>query len=253
MTFLHDTGIVFWAQLRANLRNPVWVIVGLSQPVLYLVLFGPLLDGIGHSFGGGDDTWLIFTPGLIMQVGLFGAMFVGFAMVYELRAGVIERQRVTPASRGALLLGRVGKDMTVLLVQASILTLVAVTFFGLRPDPLGMVLTLLLVAVVAAGLACASYALALRTRSEDSLASVLNTVSVPALLLSGILLPMTIGPQWLQNIAAINPLSHTVDAARALFRGDLGDSDVFVGSAVTVAFTIVLAIVGARTFARENA
>lgn len=252
MTFLRDTGLVFWAQLRSNLRNPVWVIIGLSQPVLYLVLFGPLLEGIGSGLGAGDDPWLIFTPGLIMQVGLFGAMFVGFAMVYELRAGVIERQRVTPASRGALLLGRVCKDMTVLIVQASILTLVAVAFFDLRPNVLGAVLTLVLVAVVAAGLACASYALALRTRSEDSLASVLNTVSVPALLLSGILLPMTIGPQWLQNIAAVNPLSHTVDAARALFRGDLGDQDVFVGASVTLAFAIVLAIIGARTFAREN-
>src|SRR5699024_7476199 len=253
MTFLRDTGLVFWSQLRANLRNPVWVIIGLSQPVLYLVLFGPLLEGIGDSLGPGADPWLIFAPGLIMQIGLFAALFVGFALVDELRAGLIARQRVTPASRGALLLGRVCKDMTVLIVQASILTLVAAVFFGLRPNLVGVVLTLALVAVVAAGLACASYALALRTRSEDSLASVLNTVSVPALLLSGILLPMTIGPQWLQNIAAVNPLSHTVDAARALFRGDLGDQDVFVGAAVTLAFAIVLAVIGARTFARENA
>lgn len=73
------------------------------------------------------------------------------------------------------------------------------------------------------------------------------------LLLSGILLPMTLGPQWLQNLAAINPLSHTVDASRALFRGDFGDADVLVGSAVTLALAVVLAVVGARTFARENA
>ncbi|MDN5855320.1 MAG: ABC transporter permease, partial [Actinomycetia bacterium] len=55
MTFLRDTGLVFWAQLRSNLRNPVWVIIGLSQPVLYLVLFGPLLEGIGSGLGAGDD------------------------------------------------------------------------------------------------------------------------------------------------------------------------------------------------------
>lgn len=188
-----------------------------------------------------------------MQIGLFGALFVGFAMVYELRSGVIERQRVTPASRGALLLGRVCKDMVVLGVQATILVLVAVAFFGLRPNVLGTVCTVVLVAVVAAGLACASYAIALATRSEDALASVLNTISVPALLLSGILLPMTIGPQWLQNIAAVNPLSHTVDAARALFRGDFAASDVYVGSAITIALALVLAAIGVRTFARENA
>ena len=253
MTFLRETGIVFWNHLRSNLRNPVWVLIGLSQPVLYLVLFGPLLEGIGGSLGPGADPWVVFTPGLIMQIGLFGSLFAGFSMVYELRAGIIERERVSPASRGALLLGRVLKDMVVLAVQASVLTLVAVLFFGLRPNPLGFLATLVLVAVIAAGLSSASYALAIATRSEDTLASVLNTVSVPVLLLSGILLPMTLGPTWLQNLAAINPLSHTVDAARALFRGDFGSSDVLWGTLITVAVAAVLAVIGARAFAKENA
>ncbi|MFC9786691.1 ABC transporter permease [Rhodococcus sp. NPDC127528] len=248
-----ETGLIFWSHLRASLRNPLWVLIGLSQPILYLVLFGPLLEGVSGSVGAGTDPWLVFTPGLIIQIGLFGSMFAGFSMVYELRAGIIERQRVTPASRSALLLGRVLKDMVVLMVQATILVLVAVLLFDLRPNVLGFVLTLVLVAIIAAGMSSASYALALATRSEDSLASVLNMVSVPLLLLSGILLPMTLGPGWLQTLARINPLSHTVDAARALFRGDFGSSDVYVGTAVTVVLAVVLAAIGARTFAKENA
>lgn len=98
----------------------------------------------------------------------------------------------------------------------------------------------------------ASYALALRTRSEGSLASVLNTVTVPLMLLSGILLPMTLAPGWLETLSRINPLSHTVDAARALFAGAFGSSDILVGSIVTVALAALLAVVGARTFRREN-
>jgi ABC-2 type transport system permease protein len=253
MTFFSDTWTVFLRAMRLSLREPLWVIIGLSQPVRYLVLFGPLLESIGTSFAAGGDTWLVFTPGLILQIGLFGAMFAGFGMVYELRAGIIERQRVTPAHRGALLLGRVAKDMVVLVVQSLILTGVAVAFFGLRPNAAGLALTVVLVAVIGAGLASASYALALRTRSEDSLASVLNSVSVPLLLLSGILLPMTLAPAWLETISKVNPLSHTVDAARALFAGDLGNDAVALGAAVTVAVAVVLAVVGARTFQRENA
>lgn len=253
MTFLRETRLIFWSHLRTNLRNPIWVIIGLSQPVLYLVLFGPLLESIGTSLTTDGDTWLIFTPGLILQIGLFGAMFAGFGMLYELRAGVIERQRVTPANRGALLLGRVAKDMTVLVVQALLLTTVAIAFFGLRPNLLGMLCTVALVAVIGAGLASASYALALRTRSEDSLASVLNSVSVPLLLLSGILLPMTLAPAWLEAISSANPLAHSVDAARAMFRGDFSSDDTVIGVVVTVAAAAVLAAVGARTFRRENA
>jgi ABC-2 type transport system permease protein len=253
MTFLRDTGLVFWSQLRANLRMPVWVIIGLTQPILYLVLFGPLVKGVAGSFGPGADPWRILVPGLIMQMGLFGAMFVGFGMVVELRSGVIERQRVTPAARGSLLMGRVLKDVVVLMVQTLVLVAAASIAFGLRPDGLGLLLTLLLIAIIAAGMSSASYALALWARSEDTMASVLNSVTVPLMLLSGILLPMTVGPGWLQTIAKINPLSHTVDAARALFRGDFGSHDVYIGSIVTVPLSLVLILIGARSFARENA
>ncbi|MFI6999769.1 ABC transporter permease [Nocardia sp. NPDC050175] len=252
MRFAHDTGLIFWSQLRSNLRNPMWVIIGLSQPILYLVLFGPLIKGIAPSLGD-VDPWKILTPALVIQTGLMGSLYAGFAIISELRAGVIERQRVTPADRGALLLGRVLKDMAVLIVQALVLVGVAVLAFGLRPDPLGLVLSVLLIAVMSAGLAAASYALGLWAREEGTLASVLNSVTLPVTLLSGILLPMTVGPNWLQYIAKVNPFSHTVDAARALFRGDFGSTDVYLGTGITVAVALVLMVIGARSFARENA
>ncbi|MFE9323030.1 ABC transporter permease [Nocardia sp. NPDC052278] len=253
MRFMRETGLIFWSQLRANLRNPVWVLIGLSQPVLYLVLFGPLVKGIAPALGADSDPWKLLTPALVIQTGLFGAIYVGFGIVAELRAGVVERQRVTPASRGALLTGRVLKDMVVLVVQALVLVGVAMAAFGVRPDPLGVVLSVLLIAVMAAGLAAASYALGLWAKSEDVLASVLNSLAVPLMLLSGILLPLTVGPSWLRMIGKVNPFSHTVDAARALFRGDYGASEVYLGTGLTLAVAAVAMVIGARSFTRENA
>ena len=66
-------------------------------------------------------------------------------------------------------------------------------------------------------------------KSEDALAPLLNRVSVPVLLLSGILLPMTLAPTWLRRLARLNPFSHVVDGARAAFRNDLGDSSLMIG------------------------
>lgn len=253
MSFPRETGLVFWSQLRTQLRNPVWVIIGLSQPVLYLVLFGPLVKAIAPALGADTDPWKVLTPALVIQVGLFGSMFAGFAMVQELRAGVIERQRVTPAHRGALLVGRVLKDMVVLIVQALVLVAVAMAAFSLRPNVFGLIASVLLISVMAAGLSSGSYALALWARSEDTLASVLNSVSVPLMLLSGILLPMSLAPHWLRIIADVNPFQHTVEAARALFRGDFGVTEVYLGTGLTVAVAVALMVVGARSFARENA
>ncbi len=107
MTFLRESHIVFRRQIRMNLRNPAWVVIGVLQPVLYLVLFGPLLKPLVAQFpGGADNPYTFLVPGLLVQLGMFGAMFAGFSLIGEWREGVIEAERVTPASRTALLTGR---------------------------------------------------------------------------------------------------------------------------------------------------
>ena len=70
----------------------------LSQPLMYLFLFGPLLKPITAQISQGATTnaYQVFIPGLIVQLGMFGAMFVGFGLIAEYRAGVIEADRVTP-------------------------------------------------------------------------------------------------------------------------------------------------------------
>jgi ABC-2 type transport system permease protein len=254
MTFLRQTWIVFARAMRLSLRNPVWVVIGLTQPVLYLSLFGPLLKSVVEATPGlpPGDAWQIFVPGLLVQLGIFGSSFVGFGLIAEYRAGVIERMRVTPANRLALLLGRVLRDVVVLLVQGALLTAVAVPF-GLRAPVGGVLLGLLVVAALAAAFSSLSYAAALRLKSEDALAPLLNGIAIPVLLLSGILLPMTLGPAWLRALSDVNPLKHVVDGVRAFFRGDLAGSASGWGLVSTVALVTVGLVVGARTFRRESA
>ena len=126
LTFFSDTWLIFTRQMRLSLRNPAWVIIGLIQPILYLAFFGPLLSRIAKTGALGvpaDNPYSFFVPGLLIQLGLFGAAFVGFAIISDWRAGVIERFRVTPVSRMALLAGRVLRDVVTLTVQAIVLVL----------------------------------------------------------------------------------------------------------------------------------
>ena len=106
-------------------------------------------------------------PGLLIQLGLFGASGVGFGLIAELRAGVIERFRVTPVSRFALLLGRALRDILTLVVQSLILLLLAIPF-GLQADRVGVFVMLGLVALIGLGMSSLAYAAALALKSEDS-------------------------------------------------------------------------------------
>jgi ABC-2 type transport system permease protein len=164
---------------------------------------------------------------------------------------VIERMRVTPASRMALLAGRVLRDVVVLAVQSTIL-LVAAFAFGLRAPIGGVILAVVLVAAVGAAFAAGSYAVALRTRTEEGMASVTNSLAVPLLLLSGILLPMSLAPGWLRFIANVNPVKHIVDALRALFLGHVASGTVGIGVLVGAALIAAGMTFGTRTFQRES-
>ncbi len=247
-----ETLVVFQRQMRILLRNPVWVFFGLTQPILYLVLFGPLLKRVSGGGLGGNASWQIFVPGLLLQLAIFGAGFAGFGIIQELREGVIDRQRVTPARRLSLILGRTLGNMVTIGVQGIVLVAVALPF-GLRASWTGVVASLALVCVLALGVSAASYAMGLILKDEDAFAPFIQGVSLPLLLLSGVLLPMTLAPVWLRNASKINPLTHVVDATRALFRGDFADGNVVIGTAVTLVLGALLAAWGTRTFQRQSA
>ncbi len=251
MTFVRESFIVFRRQLRMNLRNPAWVIIGMLQPVLYLLLFGPLLKPLVDQFGA-TNAYTFFVPGLLVQLGIFGAFFAGFSLIGEWREGVIEAERVTPASRTALLVGRLARDVLQLFVQALILVLLGWAM-GMKADVLGVVFGILLTLMVGGACAAASNALALTTKSEDVMAPVINMVMMPVLLLSGILLPMTIGPAWLQRVSDFMPFKYIVDAARSAFGGAFDASDMLWGTGWALLLCALGVWWGTATFRKENA
>jgi ABC-2 type transport system permease protein len=259
MTFIEDTLFVFRRQMRLILRNPAFLTIGLLQPILYLVLFGPLLTRLpagalsgGSGSGGTAEAYRFFVPGLLIQLALFGSTFVGFAIISEWRAGVIERYRVTPISRLAILTGRVLRDVVALIAQSLVLILAGVAF-GLRAPLPALLLSFVFIILVATGLASVSYAVALLLKSEDAFAPLINSVVVPLVLLSGIMLPMTLGPGWLQGFARISPFRYIIDAMREAYAGQYWNAIMIEGLCVAVGTAAVFLWLGSRVFMRENA
>ena len=252
-SFAAASFIVFRRQIRMNLRNPAWVLIGIMQPVLYLLLFGPLLKPIVSTFpGAADNEFTFLVPGLLVQLGIFGAFFAGFGLIAEWREGVVEAERVTPASRTALLVGRLMRDLAQLLVQALILIGLGL-LMGMRGSFVGIVFGVLLTLLVGGSCAAASNALALTTKSEDVMAPLINMVMMPVLLLSGILLPMTLGPSWLTRISDFMPFRWIVDAVRGSFAGDFAGNSLLWGTGWALVLFALAVWWGTATFRRENA
>lgn len=246
---VRDVAAVAARQARPLLRNPLAVVFGMAQPLLYLALFAPLLTGL--SGPEGEEPWQWFMPGLLVMLALFTCGYAGFGLLPELSSGAHERMLATPAPRTCLLLGRVVQDVGLMLVQA-VLVLVLVVPFGFRAPLPEAVVALALLAALGAVLSTLSYVVALATRHTYVFAPVLQTVAMPLLLLSGVLLPMDLAPGWLYALSRLNPLAHVVEAERALFAGEWG-TDVALGWAVVAVLLAASLALGARMMRRGPA
>lgn len=242
--FLRDTSIVFRREFAPTVRQPVGMLFEMGQPLLFLFLFGSLLDGAVGS------SWQWFVPGILIMMCLMGPLASGYHLLVELIGGSMERMMVTPLNRTAMLVGRTMKEMVILLAQA-VLIIVLATPLGFRLHPAGVLAGLALLVVFGIGLGALSFVLALKSAPDGTLFYVVTQALLfPLLLLSGVLLPMDSGPQWLRVVGDVNPVTHVVDALRALFSGTPAAPSVLYGAVVAVLVATIGLTLGNRAMRR---
>ncbi|MGW5732586.1 MULTISPECIES: ABC transporter permease [Streptomyces] len=247
---LSDTALIFGRYARQTLRSKFQILFGVLMPLLYLLFFGPLLTGL--PLGPRGDSWQVLVPGLLLQLGLFGASYSGFALIIEKQFGVVERMRVTPVSRLALLLGRVLRDAALFVFQAVLLVLAAVVM-GLRAPLAGILIGFAFVGILTVVLASLSYALALLVSKPHEFGPVVNAVSMPSMLLSGLMLPMALAPGWLDVLSHLMPFRYLVDAVRAAYVGEYAGTAMLYGVLTAAALALASVTVGTRVFRRAGA
>ena len=252
-TFAAQAGLFFRRKLLETLRQPVWIVTGLTTPVLYLALFAPLLRTLagGPAFPPGH-VLDVFVPGIMVLIAFGAGMGAGWPVIWELDSGVIERLRVTPASRLALLLGTVLRDIVMFVVPGAVVIIVA-SAFGFHDHWGGLVLLLVLLALLTAACSATSAALGLILKQIGSLAAVVTGVQLPLTLLAGILLPLSLGPTWLRVLGHLNPMYYAVQAARSLAGGSVANWTVGVGFLVTGAIAVLALWWGTRAYQQAMA
>jgi ABC-2 type transport system permease protein len=237
MKSITDIKLLFIRHLKKAMREPVWLFIGLSQPVLYLLLYMPLLKSMGNTaLMPTGEIVRIFVPGMLVIMGM-GALFAGFSFIDEIRQGIISRWLVTPTGRLGFIISLVLNQVLTLFLQSCILLVIA-TFMGLNVPITGIILTMVLIILIGVTMSSFSYAISLSVKDEGILASITNTCYLPIMLLSGIMLPISFAPNWLKNMALCNPFYYVVEASRSLFGGVYGDMMVVKGFVIMAAFTM---------------
>ncbi|UBU14024.1 ABC transporter permease [Nonomuraea gerenzanensis] len=243
-TFLRDTTTVFSREFKPSLRNPAGLLFDMGQPLLFLFLFGSLLDGAVGS------SWQWFVPGILVMMCLTGPMSAGYTLLVELIGGAMERLMVTPLNRTAMLVGKSVKAMLTLLVQAVLIITLALPL-GFELHLAGVLGALAQLLVFSVGLGALSFVLAIKSAPGGTLFYVVSqSIMFPLLLLSGVLLPLETAPGWLRALGQVNPVTYIVDAQRALFAGNLTDPSILYGTATACAIAAIGLYLGNRALRR---
>jgi ABC-2 type transport system permease protein len=251
MKLVRDTWLIFQYEVALLVRNPVNIAITLIQPITYLLLFTPFLKSV-MQVSTYSNAFQIYVPSLFAAMGVFNGMFAGFTLLAALRQGVVTRHRVTPVSRVSLLLGRVLMHILLIGFQGVVVTVAAVAL-GLRVQPGNLLLVLVLLSLMVVLSVSIGYDLALLLPNESSLGTLINSVSQPISLLAGVLIPLSVAPLWVRNVADWNPFAWGTNGMRAIFQGHIGTAVVWQATLIMGVVALVALVLSSRLFSREIA
>jgi ABC-2 type transport system permease protein len=239
--------------IKISLRNPIFLFMGVATPILYLTFFAPLLESLTLSNSSDSKNVLdLFVPGMLPYIAFTTGLFAGFGTIDELRSGLIERLRVTPVCRFALLAGPVIHDVCQMLFQSILFVLIAIPF-GFRGNVGGLCVLFALLVLLTLITSSFGNAMGIITKSEERFAPISHGISLPILLLSGTLLPIALAPLWLKAIAYCNPVYYVVEASRSLAQGQFLTTEIATAFGILVVFVVFTMYWATNVFKRAIA
>jgi len=251
MRFARDTWLVFVRLVQLTVRMPVWIVMAIVQPILWLVLFGGLFRSVADLPGFEGASYAQYlAPGIAIMTALFGSAHSGLSLLGEIERGVLDRFLVTPVARGALIAGRVSHAaLQVLLQSALLLAVAALRGATTRGGLAGWLIVCASAALLGGAVAAISNALALLTLRQEITIAIMNFLLLPLVYLSSMLMASGLMPGWIAAASRFNPVDWAVRAARAGFEGR-GLQAVAAPMALLAVFTVVMVGLATLTFRR---
>ena len=190
--------------------------------------------------------WVL--PGILGMNMMFSCLFgVGYVVVRYRKNGFLKRLRATPLRSIEFVVAQVASRMVLIVLITAFVFAGTKYFLDIRMD--GSYLTLLLVMVVGViALISLGLMIAARVTSEELAGGLLNLVTWPMMMLSGVWFSLEAAGDTVKTIAAFYPLTHILDAARAVMLDGAGLVDIAPQLLMLTAMGAVFLTVGALIF-----
>ncbi|MCU4799608.1 ABC transporter permease [Halobacteria archaeon HArc-gm2] len=224
-SFVGDVWVNYKRWMIKSVRNPFILTGSLLQPVIFLVLFTQVFGQVATSAIGGNgaaisyETYLV--PAIAVQTALAAAAASGIGLVNDIEEGMFDKILVSPMSRTGVFLGKSLAEISRIVAQIVIIVGLGWLLGARYATGIPGIVGILIVGIVfSLWFTAFSNIVALVTRDQESTIIGANILQFPLLFVSSAFLPLSVMPGWIQTIAAFNPITYGVDAARALTLGE---------------------------------
>ncbi len=190
--------------------------------------------------------WLI--PGILAMNMMFSALFgVGYVIVRYRKSGVLRRLQATPLTALEFLSAQVVSRLWLIIAITSGIYAGANLFIDF--SMFGSYLLLLLVFTLGAiSLISLGLLVAARIASEELAGGILNVLSWPMMFLSGVWFSLEGTPPLIQKLALLFPLTHIIDAARAVMIDGAGLAGISTQLIILTLMSAIFLLLGAVLF-----
>ena len=190
--------------------------------------------------------WVL--PGILGMNMMFSCLFgVGYVVVRYRKNGFLKRLRATPLRPAEFIIAQVCSRLA--LVTTVTVFLYTGTHLILDTRMEGSYLTLLLVALVGSiSMVSLGLLIAARVTSEELAGGLLNMISWPMMLLSGVWFSLEGAGPAVQKLAGVFPLTHVVNSARAVMLDGATIPDIAPSLITLTLLSLVFLGLGARFF-----
>jgi ABC transporter DrrB family efflux protein len=244
-----DTLVLTRRNLRVSLRNPQLLVAAAVMPTMFVLLFRYVFGG-SIQIPGYPHYVDYLVPGIIVQTSLFGGSSSAAGVAEDLSKGVTDRFRSLPTQRGAILVARTLADLIRLTWTVALMVVVGV-LVGFRfhngwlPSLAGIGIALFF------GYACSWLfaLLGLLIRNVEAATMTALALTFPLVFAASTFTSTDRMPRWVRVFADAQPVTHVVDALRALTQGTgPAAHSAFAALAWSAGLLIVAATLAVRRF-----
>ncbi|MFD7089449.1 ABC transporter permease [Streptomyces sp. NPDC059896] len=237
-------------QLIAIVRQPVFLLISLIQPVIWLFLFGNLFRRVVELGGFGTTTYLDYlVPGIVVMSALGSSMWAGMGTLEEIERGTLNRFLTTPVSRSALMHANVVQNGISTACQSVIIVLLGLLGGAGYPGGAGGLIVLVAASILLGTVFGAlSNALGMLVRERESIIGINTFLLLPLTFLSSAFMAPAQMPSWMATIADFNPVNWAMVAGRSALASEPDWGDVLTRGGALLALAVVAVWLSTRTF-----